>query len=182
MCSELTPRARIPDTRIPQLMQPCCAICSTISLLINNQLIIFMSPLVALFPPIPSGCICGCHKAVEEMMSKWTSTSSLQKNCFYHYHLLPLIIPLPHLRLQPPLLILPLPPWYYQYHLVTTTTSLLLPLPPLRLPLPPAARMMGRPGWEVVCGEGEAGQRLLHRPVSNVFMKISWLCFETGDP
>ena len=23
MCSELTPRARIPDTRIPQLMQPC---------------------------------------------------------------------------------------------------------------------------------------------------------------
>ena len=24
MCSELTPRARIPDTRIPQLMQPCC--------------------------------------------------------------------------------------------------------------------------------------------------------------
>ena len=25
MCSELTPRARIPDTRIPQLMQPCCA-------------------------------------------------------------------------------------------------------------------------------------------------------------
>ena len=25
MCSELTPRARIPDTRIPQLMQPCWA-------------------------------------------------------------------------------------------------------------------------------------------------------------
>ena len=25
MCSELTPRARIPDTRIPQLMQPCSA-------------------------------------------------------------------------------------------------------------------------------------------------------------
>ena len=25
MCSELTPRARIPDTRIPQLMQPCCS-------------------------------------------------------------------------------------------------------------------------------------------------------------
>ena len=24
MCSELTPRARIPDTRIPQLMQPWC--------------------------------------------------------------------------------------------------------------------------------------------------------------
>ena len=24
MCSQLTPRARIPDTRIPQLMQPCC--------------------------------------------------------------------------------------------------------------------------------------------------------------
>ena len=24
MCSELTPRARIPNTRIPQLMQPCC--------------------------------------------------------------------------------------------------------------------------------------------------------------
>ena len=24
MCPELTPRARIPDTRIPQLMQPCC--------------------------------------------------------------------------------------------------------------------------------------------------------------
>ena len=23
MCSELTPCARIPDTRIPQLMQPC---------------------------------------------------------------------------------------------------------------------------------------------------------------
>ena len=23
MCSELTPRAHIPDTRIPQLMQPC---------------------------------------------------------------------------------------------------------------------------------------------------------------
>ena len=23
MCSKLTPRARIPDTRIPQLMQPC---------------------------------------------------------------------------------------------------------------------------------------------------------------
>ena len=23
MCSEHTPRARIPDTRIPQLMQPC---------------------------------------------------------------------------------------------------------------------------------------------------------------
>ena len=23
MCSELTPRAPIPDTRIPQLMQPC---------------------------------------------------------------------------------------------------------------------------------------------------------------
>ena len=23
MCSELTPRARIPDTRIPQFMQPC---------------------------------------------------------------------------------------------------------------------------------------------------------------
>ena len=23
MCSELTPHARIPDTRIPQLMQPC---------------------------------------------------------------------------------------------------------------------------------------------------------------
>ena len=23
MCSELTPRARIPDTRLPQLMQPC---------------------------------------------------------------------------------------------------------------------------------------------------------------
>ena len=23
LCSELTPRARIPDTRIPQLMQPC---------------------------------------------------------------------------------------------------------------------------------------------------------------
>ena len=23
MCSELTPRARIPDIRIPQLMQPC---------------------------------------------------------------------------------------------------------------------------------------------------------------
>ena len=23
MCSELTPRGRIPDTRIPQLMQPC---------------------------------------------------------------------------------------------------------------------------------------------------------------
>ena len=23
MCSELNPRARIPDTRIPQLMQPC---------------------------------------------------------------------------------------------------------------------------------------------------------------
>ena len=23
MCSELTPRARIPDNRIPQLMQPC---------------------------------------------------------------------------------------------------------------------------------------------------------------
>ena len=58
----------------------------------------------------------------------------------------PLIIPLPHLRLQPP---------------------------PLKLPLPPAEKMMGRPGWEVVCGEGEAGQRLLHRPVGNVFMKIS---------
>ena len=26
MCSELTPRARIPDTRIPQLMQPCTQI------------------------------------------------------------------------------------------------------------------------------------------------------------
>ena len=38
----------------------------------------------------------------------------------------------------------------------------------LRLPLPPAARTRGRPGWEVVCGEGEAGQRLLHRPVGNV--------------
>ena len=25
MCSELTPRARIPETRIPQLMQPCCS-------------------------------------------------------------------------------------------------------------------------------------------------------------
>ena len=29
MCSELTPRARIPDTRIPQLMRPC----STVSFL-----------------------------------------------------------------------------------------------------------------------------------------------------
>ena len=27
MCSELTPRARIPDTRIPQLMQPCLCLC-----------------------------------------------------------------------------------------------------------------------------------------------------------
>ena len=27
MCSELTPRAPIPDTRIPQLMQPCQHIC-----------------------------------------------------------------------------------------------------------------------------------------------------------
>ena len=26
MCSELTPRAPIPDTRIPQLMQPCCGL------------------------------------------------------------------------------------------------------------------------------------------------------------
>ena len=26
MCSELTPRARIPDTRIPQLMQPCAQV------------------------------------------------------------------------------------------------------------------------------------------------------------
>ena len=29
MCSELTPRAHIPDTRIPQLMQPCCHILLT---------------------------------------------------------------------------------------------------------------------------------------------------------
>ena len=28
MCSELTPRAPIPDTRIPQLMQPCTVLCS----------------------------------------------------------------------------------------------------------------------------------------------------------
>ena len=29
MCSELTPRARIPDTRIPQLMQPCTWLSAT---------------------------------------------------------------------------------------------------------------------------------------------------------
>ena len=27
MCSELTPRARIPDIRLPQLMQPCLGMC-----------------------------------------------------------------------------------------------------------------------------------------------------------
>ena len=27
MCFELTPRARMPDTRIPQFMQPCCIQC-----------------------------------------------------------------------------------------------------------------------------------------------------------
>ena len=29
MCSEFTPRARIPDTRIPQLMQPCTVLATT---------------------------------------------------------------------------------------------------------------------------------------------------------
>ena len=32
MCSELTPRAPIPDTRIPQLMQPCCLVYQKITL------------------------------------------------------------------------------------------------------------------------------------------------------
>ena len=31
MCSELTPRARIPDTRIPQRMQPCAEPCTDIT-------------------------------------------------------------------------------------------------------------------------------------------------------
>ena len=33
MCSELTPHARIPDTRIPQLMQPCIQQCREITTL-----------------------------------------------------------------------------------------------------------------------------------------------------
>ena len=43
MCSELTPRARIPDTRIPQLMQPWCEDCfSTKSLLPSIPLLLLL--------------------------------------------------------------------------------------------------------------------------------------------
>ena len=38
MCSELTPRARIPDTRIPQLMQPCLGPWKTIRLQVDRWL------------------------------------------------------------------------------------------------------------------------------------------------
>ena len=38
VCSELTPRARIPDTRIPQLMQPWLGLdCLAIDLALNSQ-------------------------------------------------------------------------------------------------------------------------------------------------
>ena len=41
MCSELTPRARIPDTRIPQFMQPCPCRCKTFTYFIFRLTITF---------------------------------------------------------------------------------------------------------------------------------------------
>ena len=69
MCSELTPRARIPDTRIPQYMQPCQGLSTsrttrntnyTFPFMINNGLFGQILPFSA--PPQPcSRTLFGSH-------------------------------------------------------------------------------------------------------------------------
>ena len=71
MCSELTPRARIPDTRIPQLMQPWCYLYYVLlfSVLYLYHMLSFITPhpfpkLLVLWRLCPSASLCyPCQRA-----------------------------------------------------------------------------------------------------------------------
>ena len=88
MCSELTPRARIPDTRIPQLMQPCSTVFGRLWLYLGEYLSKYLSAPIMGEWGIPEKILQNIVHTHWPCVNRTPQSKVLAKSPFLHYFII----------------------------------------------------------------------------------------------